>query len=145
MPGVKRCDVAIETVRSLPSQDHYHKMIELSSEARRAYEVMMSSLEQMDETEEEQAADVEELQMNKLGGSGAPEHIGDATQPEEPDYSKFIRISLMAETQTPLFKSNRLLIPVKMWKKLWANECSHELLNLEEQLSSVQLNADEKS
>ncbi|XP_078478270.1 LOW QUALITY PROTEIN: selenocysteine insertion sequence-binding protein 2-like [Lampetra planeri] len=99
------------------AQDHYHKMIELSSEARRAYEVMMSSLEQTDETEEEQAADAEELQINKLGLSGAPEHVGDTTQPEEPDY-------------------------MKMWKKLWANECSHELLKLEEQLSSVQLNAE---
>ncbi|XP_037337819.2 selenocysteine insertion sequence-binding protein 2-like [Pungitius pungitius] len=63
------------------AQDFYHKMIELSSEARRAYEVMVSSLEQTGQAdpEEEEAAAAESVE-EKLGH--------DATQPEEPEYMK---------------------------------------------------------
>lgn len=53
-------------------QDIYHKMIELSSEARRAYEVMLLNLEQI--TEDELAEKAEP----------SPEH----TQPEKTEYSK---------------------------------------------------------
>ncbi|XP_046872044.1 selenocysteine insertion sequence-binding protein 2-like isoform X2 [Hypomesus transpacificus] len=35
------------------AQDHYHKMIELSSEARRAYEVMIENLEMTSQAEQE--------------------------------------------------------------------------------------------
>lgn len=61
-------------------------MIELSSEARRAYEVMVSSLEQTGQEEEEE--DIKELQINKLSLSEEPESVSDSTQPEEPEYSK---------------------------------------------------------
>lgn len=59
-------------------------MIELSSEARRAYEVMVSNLEQTNlalNTEEE-------LQISSLAEKADtnPEH----TQPEEPEYSKLL-------------------------------------------------------
>lgn len=55
-------------------QDIYHKMIELSSEARRAYEVMLSNLEQ--NTDEELAEKAKP----------SPEH----TQSEEPEYSTLL-------------------------------------------------------
>lgn len=59
-------------------------MIELSSEARRAYEVMVLSLEQTGQAEAEVEAEhavntEEELQIS-------PE----TTQPEEPEYSKLL-------------------------------------------------------
>lgn len=60
-------------------QDFYHKMIELSSEARTAYEVMLSNLEQTDAEEVLQTSPLAE----KLETSS-----GD-TQPEEPEYRKF--------------------------------------------------------
>lgn len=60
-------------------------MIELSSEARRAYEVMVSSLEQTDQSEAEQAANIEELQINDLSLAEP-----DTAQPEEPEYSKLL-------------------------------------------------------
>ncbi|XP_020499649.2 selenocysteine insertion sequence-binding protein 2 isoform X1 [Labrus bergylta] len=59
------------------AQDFYHKMIELSSEARQAYEVMMSSLEQTANTEEELeiSSPIEESETS-----------ADTTQPEEAEY-----------------------------------------------------------
>lgn len=63
-------------------QDIYHKMIELSSEARRAYEVMvLSNLEQTNQSEEMVNSE-EELQFSSLA-----EKSEDA-QPEEPELSK---------------------------------------------------------
>lgn len=62
-------------------------MIELSSEARRAYEVMMSSLEQT-EPEAEQDADLQELQLSSLSLAEEPEAGPDTTQSEEPEHSK---------------------------------------------------------
>lgn len=62
-------------------QDIYHKMIELSSEARRAYEVMVSNLEQTNQSEEMVNSE-EELQFSSLA-----EKSVDA-QPEEPEFSK---------------------------------------------------------
>lgn len=50
-------------------QDFYHKMIELSSEARIAYEVMLLNLEQ---------TTAEEIKTSS-----------DDAQPEEPEYSKY--------------------------------------------------------
>lgn len=60
-------------------QDFYHKMIELSSEARTAYEVMLSNLEQTDAEEaQETSPPAEKVETS----SGDP-------QPEEPEYRKF--------------------------------------------------------
>lgn len=62
-------------------------MIELSAEARRAYEVMVSSLEQTDQTEAEETMNTEEeLQISSLAEEAVPS--SDTTHPEEPEYSK---------------------------------------------------------
>ncbi|XP_068577175.1 selenocysteine insertion sequence-binding protein 2 [Cebidichthys violaceus] len=94
------------------AQDFYHKMIELSSEARRAYEVMVSSLEQ---TGQADAVDTEEkLQISSLAEEAEPGP--DTTQPEEPEY-------------------------IKIWKKMLEKDCNHKFLNFEEQLSSMHLDS----
>ncbi|XP_074527268.1 selenocysteine insertion sequence-binding protein 2-like isoform X2 [Halichoeres trimaculatus] len=62
------------------AQDFYHTMIELSSEARKAYEVMVSSLEH---TEEEETVNAEE--------DGQIRAVSEESEPapsEEPDYMK---------------------------------------------------------
>ncbi|XP_076587844.1 uncharacterized protein LOC143321414 [Chaetodon auriga] len=95
------------------AQDFYHKMIELSSEARRAYEVMVLSLEQTGQAEAEQAVNTEdELQISSLTEKAEPSP--EATQPEEPEY-------------------------IKIWKKMLEKDCNHKFLNFEEQLSSMHL------
>ena len=72
-------------------QDHYHKMIELSSEARTAYEVMVSSLEQSDQAEAEQAANSEEeLQISSMAEEAEPSP--ESTHPEDPEYSELLVI-----------------------------------------------------
>ncbi|XP_037634603.1 selenocysteine insertion sequence-binding protein 2-like [Sebastes umbrosus] len=97
------------------AQDFYHKMIELSSEARRAYEEMVLSLEQTGEAEAEEAANAEEeLQISSLAEEA--ESGPDATQPEEPEY-------------------------IKIWKKMLEKDCNHKFLNFEEQLSSMRLDS----
>lgn len=64
-------------------------MIELSSEARTAYEVMVSSLEQTGQPELEQAANTqEELEVSSMTKEADP--TTDTTQPEEPAYSKLL-------------------------------------------------------
>ncbi|XP_030593112.1 selenocysteine insertion sequence-binding protein 2 isoform X2 [Archocentrus centrarchus] len=68
------------------AQDYYHKMIELSSEARRAYEAMISSLDQSDQAETELEAKTEEP---------APDLV--ITQPEEPEYIKIWKQMLEEE------------------------------------------------
>ncbi|XP_026178033.1 selenocysteine insertion sequence-binding protein 2 [Mastacembelus armatus] len=98
------------------AQDCYHKMIKLSSEARRAYEVTVSSLEQTDQAEAEKAVNAEEeLQISSLGEES--ELSPDTTQPEEPEY-------------------------IKIWKKMLENKNNHRLLNFEEQLSSMHLDSE---
>ncbi|XP_008292375.1 selenocysteine insertion sequence-binding protein 2 [Stegastes partitus] len=98
------------------AQNHYHKMIELSSEARRAYEVMVSSLEQTDPAEAELEAHNEELQISSLAEE--PEAGTDTAEPpEEPEY-------------------------IKIWKKMLEKECNHSFLNFEEQLSSMHLDSE---
>lgn len=63
-------------------QDIYHKMIELSSEARRAYEVMVSNLEQSSGAEAEQEVTAESgPQPSSAAESGSE-------QAEQPDYRK---------------------------------------------------------
>lgn len=62
-------------------------MIELSSEARKAYEVMMLNLEQSGSAEAEQEVNAE----SELQGSSPPETAEtcpEQTQPEEPEYCK---------------------------------------------------------
>ncbi|XP_070690338.1 selenocysteine insertion sequence-binding protein 2 [Pempheris klunzingeri] len=94
------------------AQDFYHKMIELSSEARRAYEVMVMSLEQTGQAEaEEEGNTEEELQVSSLAEDA------ETTQPEEPEY-------------------------IKVWKKMLEKECNHKCLNFEEQLSSMRLDSE---
>ncbi|XP_053277730.1 selenocysteine insertion sequence-binding protein 2 [Pleuronectes platessa] len=98
------------------AQDHYHKMIELSSEARRAYEVMVSSLEQSDQAEAEQAANSEEeLQISSMAGEAEPSP--ERTHPEDPEY-------------------------ITIWKKMLQKEYNHKYLNFEEQLSSLCLDSE---
>lgn len=64
-------------------------MIELSSEARTAYEVMVSSLEQTGQAEAEQVANTEEeLQISSLAEEAEP--CPDTTPAEEPEYSKLL-------------------------------------------------------
>ncbi|XP_069379529.1 selenocysteine insertion sequence-binding protein 2 isoform X2 [Paralichthys olivaceus] len=98
------------------AQDHYHKMIELSSEARTAYEVMVSSLEQSDQAEAEQAANSEEeLQISSMAEEAEPSP--ESTHPEEPEY-------------------------ISIWKKMLHKEYNHSFLNFEEQLSSLCLDSE---
>ncbi|XP_010729187.2 selenocysteine insertion sequence-binding protein 2 isoform X2 [Larimichthys crocea] len=98
------------------AQDYYHKMIELSSEARTAYEVMVSSLEQTGQAEVEQVANTEEeLQISSLAEEA--ERCPDTTPAEEPEY-------------------------IKIWKKMLDKECNHKFLNFEEQLSLMCLESD---
>ncbi|GAA6218700.1 selenocysteine insertion sequence-binding protein 2 isoform X1 [Lates japonicus] len=96
------------------AQDYYHKMIELSSEARRAYEVMVLSLEQTDQAEAEAEAEAEQ-------GVNTEEELAepspDTTQPEEPEY-------------------------IKIWKKMLEKDYNHKFLNFEEQLSSMRLDSE---
>lgn len=69
------------------SQDIYHKMIEMSSEARRAYEVMVSNLEQSGLTDVEQEVTIEgELQVDSL--SEEADTCFEHKQPEEAEYSR---------------------------------------------------------
>lgn len=98
------------------AQDFYHKMIELSSEARTAYEVMVSSLEQTDQPEVEQAVHTEEKEEMSVLAEEA-QLAPDTTQPEEPEY-------------------------IKIWKKMLEKDCNHKFLNFEEQLSSMRLDSE---
>ncbi|KAG8011867.1 Selenocysteine insertion sequence-binding protein 2 [Nibea albiflora] len=96
------------------AQDYYHKMIELSSEARTAYEVMVSSLEQTGQAEAEQVVNAEE-EISNLAEEAEP--CPDTTPAEEPEY-------------------------IKIWKKMLEKECNHTFLNFEEQLSLMCLESD---
>lgn len=61
-----------------PTQDHYHKMIELTAQARKAYEVMITSLEG---SSQEQPGEENETQQHMEPPLEPPEA-------EEPEYSK---------------------------------------------------------
>lgn len=69
-------------------QDIYHKMIELSAEARKAYEVMMLNLEQSDSAEAEQEANAES-ELHVSSPSETAESCPEQTQPEEPEYCEW--------------------------------------------------------
>uniref|UniRef100_A0A1A7Y0L4 SECIS binding protein 2 n=2 Tax=Iconisemion striatum TaxID=60296 RepID=A0A1A7Y0L4_9TELE len=64
------------------AQDYYHKMIELSSDARTAYEAKLTSLEQNDQADEDLEVEVNNLVEEPTSGS-------DIQLPEEPEYIKF--------------------------------------------------------
>ncbi|XP_072243604.1 selenocysteine insertion sequence-binding protein 2 [Leuresthes tenuis] len=95
------------------AQDYYHKMIELSSEARRAYEVMVSSLEQSGQPDTELEPNAEELEKNSLAEEPNP----GPNASEEPEY-------------------------MKIWKKMLENQCNHAFLNFAEQLNSMHLDSE---
>nr|XP_020453964.1 selenocysteine insertion sequence-binding protein 2 [Monopterus albus] len=100
------------------AQDYYHKMIELSSEARTAYEVMVTSLEQPDQDQAEAELEMnreKELQINSLGEQAEP--CPDSTQSEEPEY-------------------------IKIWKKILEKNYNQKCLNFEEQLGSMHLDSE---
>uniref|UniRef100_A0A8C8J787 Ribosomal protein eL8/eL30/eS12/Gadd45 domain-containing protein n=1 Tax=Oncorhynchus tshawytscha TaxID=74940 RepID=A0A8C8J787_ONCTS len=71
------------------AQDHYHKMIELSSEARRAYEVMIENLELTSQGEQENQAD--QLSTGPLPSPPA------CSETEEPEYIKLWKKMLEKE------------------------------------------------
>nr|XP_046241349.1 selenocysteine insertion sequence-binding protein 2-like [Scatophagus argus] len=98
------------------AQDFYHKMIELSSEARRAYEVMVSSLEQTGQAEAEQGVNTEE-ELQDSSPAEEAEPSPDVTPSEEPEY-------------------------IKIWKKMLEKDCNHKFLNFEEQLRSMHLESE---
>ncbi|XP_053727774.1 selenocysteine insertion sequence-binding protein 2-like isoform X1 [Synchiropus splendidus] len=89
------------------AQDHYHKMIELSSEARKAYEVMVCSLEhaEHEDAEDWQAANVE-LKINRQSFTRESDPF--PVLPEEPEY-------------------------IKIWKTL-LKDCNHEVLDFQSRL-----------
>ncbi|XP_061836375.1 selenocysteine insertion sequence-binding protein 2 [Nerophis lumbriciformis] len=66
------------------AQDYYHKMIELSSEARRAYEVMLSSVEQHGHGDQD--SDLEDQSTTKLSEAEQSE-----PESEEPGYRQLWR------------------------------------------------------
>lgn len=63
---------------SSPTQDHYHKMIELTSQARKAYEMMVSNLEESVQKEPGEENETQQLMEPPL----------DTPEAEEPEYSK---------------------------------------------------------
>ncbi|KAG9261827.1 selenocysteine insertion sequence-binding protein 2 [Astyanax mexicanus] len=64
------------------AQDHYHKMIELTSQARKAYEVMISSLEVPSEEQQEEENDALQNAIEST------ESIPEPPAAEEPEYIK---------------------------------------------------------
>lgn len=113
-------------------QDFYHKMIELSSEARMAYEVMLSNLEQ--------ASVEEELQTSPVAEKIEPSS-GD-TQPEQPEYSKCDKLTnRCAQALSRKFSKFVLCLYflVKIWNKIFEKDHSNQLLNFEKQLSFMHL------
>lgn len=112
-------------------QDFYHKMIDLSSEARMAYEVMLSNLEQTNVEEELQTSPVAE----KIEPSS-----GD-TQPGQPEYSKCDKLADVHKLYPGIFSKFVLCLYflVKIWNKIFEKDHSNQLLNFEKQLSFMHL------
>uniref|UniRef100_A0A8C1LZH9 SECIS binding protein 2 n=1 Tax=Cyprinus carpio TaxID=7962 RepID=A0A8C1LZH9_CYPCA len=67
------------------AQDHYHKMIELSADARKAYEVMIANLEAASPEEEEEQQEVEP--SREPSGTEEPEYIKIWKKMLEKDYN----------------------------------------------------------
>ncbi|KAG7481596.1 hypothetical protein MATL_G00068390 [Megalops atlanticus] len=68
------------------AQDHYHKMIELSSQARKAYEVMIANVEKSLQDQQESHADEQNSHSTV-----------DSTESEEPEYIKIWKKMLEKE------------------------------------------------
>ncbi|XP_059403616.1 selenocysteine insertion sequence-binding protein 2-like isoform X3 [Carassius carassius] len=87
------------------AQDHYHKMIELSADARKAYEVMIANLEAASPEEQEEQQEVEP--SRELSGTEEPEYIKIWKKMLEKDYNhpflnfedQFSSISIGSEQQ----------------------------------------------
>uniref|UniRef100_A0A672Q6Y2 Selenocysteine insertion sequence-binding protein 2-like n=1 Tax=Sinocyclocheilus grahami TaxID=75366 RepID=A0A672Q6Y2_SINGR len=67
------------------AQDHYHKMIELSAEARKAYEVMIANLETASPEEQEEQQEAEP--SREPSGTEEPEYIKIWKKMLEKDYN----------------------------------------------------------
>ncbi|XP_026108584.1 selenocysteine insertion sequence-binding protein 2-like isoform X2 [Carassius auratus] len=67
------------------AQDHYHKMIELSADARKAYEVMIANLEAASPEEQEEQQEVEP--SREPSGTEEPEYIKIWKKMLEKDYN----------------------------------------------------------
>ncbi|KAM9393290.1 selenocysteine insertion sequence-binding protein 2-like [Pholidichthys leucotaenia] len=79
------------------AQDFYHRMIELSSEARTAYEVMVASLEQNNSSDTEQDLNGKELEIKSPAEEPQP-------QSEEPEYMKIWNRMLEKESSHMFLK-----------------------------------------
>ncbi|XP_026067969.1 selenocysteine insertion sequence-binding protein 2-like isoform X2 [Carassius auratus] len=85
------------------AQDHYHKMIELSAEARKAYEVMIANLEAVSQEEQEEQEEVEP--SGEPSGTEEPEYMKVWKKMLEKDYNhpflnfeeRFSSISISSE------------------------------------------------
>ncbi|XP_059406060.1 selenocysteine insertion sequence-binding protein 2-like isoform X5 [Carassius carassius] len=85
------------------AQDHYHKMIELSAEARKAYEVMIANLEAVSQEEQEEQEEVEP--SGEPSGTEEPEYMKIWKKMLEKDYNhpflnfeeRFSSISISSE------------------------------------------------
>ncbi|XP_042580651.1 selenocysteine insertion sequence-binding protein 2-like isoform X2 [Cyprinus carpio] len=73
------------------AQDHYHKMIELSAEARKAYEVMIANLEAVSQEEQEEQEEQQEVEPS-----------GEPSGTEEPEYMKIWKKMLEKDYNHPL-------------------------------------------
>lgn len=125
-------DVCFMSVGHL--QDFYHKMIELSSEARTAYEVMLSNLEQTDAEEAQQTSPLAEKVETSSGD----------LQPEEPEYRTFDKRADIHNLYPGKFQNlSWLFFPsVKIWNKIFEQDRSNQLLNFEKQLSFMHLESE---
>lgn len=106
-------------------------MIELSSEARMAYEVMLSNLEQTNIEEELQTSPMAE----KIEPSSAD------TQPGQPEYSKCDKLADVHKLYPGFFSKFVLCLYflVKIWNNIFEKDHSNQLLNFEKQLSFMHL------
>lgn len=107
-------------------------MIELSSEASRAYEVKLSSLERTDPEEDP--------------NSESPPALNDEDPkpgPDVPEYSKLLQSQHPVETLPPSLKPvMSVFLSVKIWKKVLEEESSGTFLNFEEQFRSMHLDSE---
>lgn len=135
-------------------------MIELSAEARKAYEVMMLNLEQSSSAEAEQEVSAEsEPQLSSA--TEAAQTSSEQTQPEQPDYCKCASIVrpcgfkhrahplthltllyVLSLSHLPHTRTHTPTAIVKIWKKIVTNESKHTFLNFEEQLSFMHLESE---
>uniref|UniRef100_W5N1D0 SECIS binding protein 2 n=1 Tax=Lepisosteus oculatus TaxID=7918 RepID=W5N1D0_LEPOC len=97
------------------AQDYYHKMIELSSEARKAYEEMIASLENSDGSDEQRDYPANHLPVAVQSNGSAPSPS--PSQMEEPEY-------------------------IKIWKKMLEKNYNHPFLNFEEYMGTRKMDSE---